>query len=141
MSRRTFKADGQKQSLVEIADLSLTTLHEDMTRCPLLGVARRIQADQGSHLLWKSMSRRNRAGHRGKTNDRPLLPSGHNTISTLDALSRSLIPGLSQGCCVVTGTAFELPMVIQVDHLPSNRQPASEDVNLEKLWSEPTAEA
>jgi hypothetical protein len=39
-----------------------------------------------------------------------------NAISTLDALSRSLIPGLSQGCCVVTGTAFELPMVIQVVH-------------------------
>lgn len=58
-----------------------------------------------------------------------------NTISTLDALSRGLIPGLSQGCCVVTGTAFDLPMVIQVDRLPSNRQPASEDVDLETLWS------
>lgn len=69
-------------------------------------------------------------------NDRDLFLID-NTISTLDALSRSLIPGLSQGCCVVTGTAFELPMVIQVDRLPSNKQPASEDVDLEKLWSEP----
>jgi DNA helicase HerA-like ATPase len=60
-----------------------------------------------------------------------------NTISTLDSLSRSLIPGLSQGCCVVTGTAFELPMVIQVDRLPSHKQPASEDVDLERLWSTP----
>lgn len=59
-----------------------------------------------------------------------------NTISTLDSLSRSHIPGLSQGCCVVTGTAFELPMVIQVDRLPGNKQPASEDVDLERLWSE-----
>lgn len=59
-----------------------------------------------------------------------------NTISTLDALSRNLIPGLSQGCCVVTGTAFDLPMVIQVDRLPSDKQPASEDVDLEKLWGE-----
>ena len=58
-----------------------------------------------------------------------------NTISTLDPLSRSLIPGLSQGCCVVTGTAFELPMLIQVDRLPSHKQPASEDVDLERLWS------
>lgn len=64
-----------------------------------------------------------------------------NTISTLDALSRGLIPGLSQGCCVVTGTAFELPMVIQVDRLPSNKQPASEDVDLERLWSPPPAAA
>ncbi|WP_395593346.1 ATP-binding protein [Pseudomonas sp. B26140] len=62
-----------------------------------------------------------------------------NTISTLDALSRNLIPGLSQGCCVVTGTAFELPMVIQVDRLPSSKQPASEDVDLEKLWSDDLA--
>lgn len=60
-----------------------------------------------------------------------------NTISTLDALSRNLIPGLSQGCCVVTGTAFDLPMVIQVDRLPSDKQPTSEDVDLEKLWSAP----
>lgn len=68
-------------------------------------------------------------------NDRDLFLID-NTISTMDALSRSLIPGLSQGCCVVTGTAFELPMVIQVDRLPSDKQPASEDVDLEKLWSE-----
>ena len=67
-------------------------------------------------------------------NDRDLFLLD-NTISTLDALSRSLIPGLSQGCCVVTGTAFELPMVIQVDRLPSDKQPDSEDVDLDKLWS------
>lgn len=59
-----------------------------------------------------------------------------NTISTLDSLSRSLIPGLSQGCCVVTGTAFELPMVIQVDRLLDGKQPASEDVDLDRLWSD-----
>jgi len=68
-------------------------------------------------------------------NDRDLFLV-ENTISTLDALSRSLIPGLSQGCCVVTGTAFELPMVIQVDRLPSDKQPASEDVDLAVLWSD-----
>ncbi|MCW5120957.1 hypothetical protein B7L17_029725 [Burkholderia cenocepacia] len=65
-------------------------------------------------------------------NDRDLFIID-NTISTLDALSRSLIPGLSQGCCVATGTAFDLPLVIQVDRLPSDKQPASEDVDLEKL--------
>lgn len=60
-----------------------------------------------------------------------------NTITTLDSLSRGLIPSLSQGCCVVTGTAFELPMVVQVDRLPRSKQPASEDVDLESLWSAP----
>lgn len=68
-------------------------------------------------------------------NDRDLFLID-NTISTLDALSRGLIPGLAQGCCVATGTAFELPIVIQVDRLPSEKQPASEDVDLELLWSE-----
>lgn len=67
-------------------------------------------------------------------NDRDLFLI-NNTISTLDTLSRGLIPGLSKGCCVVTGTAFELPMVIQVDRLPSEKQPASEDVDLESLWN------
>lgn len=60
-----------------------------------------------------------------------------NTISTLDALSRGLIPGLAQGCCVVTGTAFDLPMVIQVERLSKEKQPDSEDVDLEKLWGAP----
>jgi hypothetical protein len=60
-----------------------------------------------------------------------------NTISTLDTLSRGLIPGLAQGCCVVTGTAFDLPLVIQVDRLSAEKQPASEDVNLEHLWRDP----
>lgn len=67
-------------------------------------------------------------------NDRDLFLID-NTISTLDALSRSLIPGLAQGCCVVTGTAFDLPMVIQVDRLSREKQPDSEDVNLERLWA------
>jgi hypothetical protein len=57
-----------------------------------------------------------------------------NAISTLDSMSRSLIPGLAQGSCVVTGTAFDLPMLLQVDRLAQNKQPASEDVNLESLW-------
>lgn len=58
-----------------------------------------------------------------------------NTISTLDNLSRSLIPNLSKGCCIITGTSFDLPMILQVDKLDFARQPDSEDVNLEKLWS------
>ena len=73
-------------------------------------------------------------------NDRDLFLI-NNTISTLDATSRGLIPGLAQGCCVVAGTAFDIPMVIQVDRLSSNRQPASEDVDLEKLWSAPSIDA
>lgn len=68
-------------------------------------------------------------------NDRDLFLID-NTITTLDTLSRGLIPGLAQGSCVVTGTAFDLPMVLQIDRLSRDKQPASEDVNLEELWVE-----
>lgn len=58
-----------------------------------------------------------------------------NTVTTLDSLSRGLIPNLAQGCCVVTGTAFDVPMILQIDRMPKAQRPDSEDVDLEKLWS------
>ncbi|MEI7143952.1 ATP-binding protein [Pectobacterium brasiliense] len=66
-------------------------------------------------------------------NDRDLLLID-NTISTLDNMSRSMIPNLSKGCCIVTGTSFNLPMLLQVDLLERSKQPDSEDVDLEKIW-------
>jgi DNA helicase HerA-like ATPase len=69
-------------------------------------------------------------------NDRDLYLI-NNTISTLDAMSKGMIPSLSKGCCVVTGTSFDLPMTLQVDILESEKQPDSEDVDLEKLWGQP----
>lgn len=59
-----------------------------------------------------------------------------NTISTLDSMSRSMIPNLSRGSCVITGTAFDLPMLLQVNELEKEKQPDSEDVNLQALWAE-----
>jgi uncharacterized protein len=72
-------------------------------------------------------------------NDRDLFLID-NTITTLDSLSRGLIPGLAQGCCVVTGTSFDLPMVLQIDRLEKVKQPDSEDVDLDSLWSDPVIE-
>jgi uncharacterized protein len=69
-------------------------------------------------------------------NDRDLFLID-NTITTLDNLSKGLIPGLAQGCCVVTGTSFDLPMVLQIDPLIKTKQPDSEDVDLEVLWADP----
>lgn len=68
-------------------------------------------------------------------NDRDLFLID-NTISTLDSMSRSMIPNLSRGSCVITGTAFDLPMLLQVDELEKVKQPDSEDVDLEMLWAE-----
>jgi hypothetical protein len=60
-----------------------------------------------------------------------------NTISTLDSSSKALIPTLARGCCVVTGTAFELPMILKIDPLLREHRPSSDDVNLEELWALP----
>ncbi|MGS0743470.1 ATP-binding protein [Glaciimonas sp. GG7] len=60
-----------------------------------------------------------------------------NTISTLDSSSKALIPTLAKGCCVVTGTAFDLPMILKIDPLLKEHRPASDDVNLEELWAIP----
>lgn len=60
-----------------------------------------------------------------------------NTISTLDSSSKALIPTLAKGCCVVTGTAFDLPMILKIDPLGKEHRPSSDDVNLEELWVEP----
>lgn len=66
-------------------------------------------------------------------NDRDLFLID-NTISTLDNMSRNMIPNLSRGSCVITGTAFDIPMLLQVNELERDKQPDSEDVDLEKLW-------
>jgi uncharacterized protein len=68
-------------------------------------------------------------------NDRDLFLV-ENTITTLDALSRSMIPSLAQGCCVITGTSFDLPLLLQVEQLSPDLRPDSEDVDLEALWAE-----
>lgn len=72
-------------------------------------------------------------------NDRDLFLLD-NTISTLDSVSRSLIPNLSRGSCIITGTSFDLPMLIQVNELSDNSKPDSNDVLLESLWSVKTEE-
>jgi hypothetical protein len=66
-------------------------------------------------------------------NDRDLLLL-ENSISTLDSLSRSMIPNLSKGCAVITGTSFDIPMIVQFKPLAEGQQPDSGDVNLRELW-------
>lgn len=68
-------------------------------------------------------------------NDRDLMLLD-NTISTLDSLSRSMIPNLSKGCAVITGTSFDIPMVVQFERLEKESQPDSGDVDLHSLWSD-----
>ena len=61
-----------------------------------------------------------------------------NVISTLDRSSKQLIPVLPQGACIVTGTAFDFPQIIQVDKIKNREErPNSDDINLEELWKKP----
>ena len=58
-----------------------------------------------------------------------------NVISTLDRSSKQLIPVLPQGACIVTGTAFDFPKIIQVDKIENKEErPNSDDIDLEELW-------
>lgn len=67
-------------------------------------------------------------------NDRDLFLL-ENTISTLDTLSKNLIPNLSKGSCIITGVSFDLPIMLQIEQLEKDKQPDSGDVDLELLWS------
>ncbi|WP_409478870.1 ATP-binding protein [Pseudobdellovibrio sp. HCB154] len=66
-------------------------------------------------------------------NDKDLLLID-NSLSTLDRLSKEMIPSLPTGSCIVTGTSFNIPLVIQVEQLSNANRPDSEDVNLDELW-------
>lgn len=57
-----------------------------------------------------------------------------NTLSALDAVTRSTIPNLSPGQAIVTGVSFEQPVVVQVDELDDSKKPKSSNTNLLKIW-------
>lgn len=57
-----------------------------------------------------------------------------NLISNLDSSSRSLVPILPSGACVVSGTAFHTPMIIQIQRLPSELAPQSDTIDLDSFW-------
>lgn len=58
-----------------------------------------------------------------------------NVISTLDKSSKQMIPTLPQGACIMTGTAFDIPKLIQVFRIKEkHNRPTSDDYNLEKIW-------
>lgn len=58
-----------------------------------------------------------------------------NTLTTLDNVSRKMIPALAPGQCIITGTEFQLPLITQVHRLKITRSPNSENINLVELWS------
>lgn len=63
------------------------------------------------------------------------------TMPTLDRASFDMIPTLGKGECVVTGTAFSLPVFTIVDWDESDPRPHSDDLILTDLWIEAEREA
>ena len=51
-------------------------------------------------------------------------------ISYLDKVSVENLPILPVGACVLSGTAIDLPVILQVKSLPEAYQPHSENINL-----------
>lgn len=59
------------------------------------------------------------------------------SLSTLDPTNKKLIPTLAPGACVVTGSALNMPIIIQVDYIEeSHIRPQSDTINLIETWSE-----
>lgn len=66
-------------------------------------------------------------------NDEDLRAIGK-AVSFIDDANASMIPVLTQGCCIVSGTATTYPVRVQVDPLELEKQPMSFDRDLVKAW-------
>ena len=58
----------------------------------------------------------------------------NNTINTLDSVSTANIPLLAQGQCILTGTSFNLPKIVQITKLDDEQSPNSASADLNSLW-------
>lgn len=57
-----------------------------------------------------------------------------NSLNNLDSSSRALIPSLPAGACVLSGTAFHTPVVIQIERLSKEIAPESDTIDLDAYW-------
>lgn len=57
-----------------------------------------------------------------------------NTISSLDDLSKQMIPNLAKGCAIITGTSFDIPMIVQFNEMSEDSRPDSDDIDIKALW-------
>jgi uncharacterized protein len=58
-----------------------------------------------------------------------------NTITTLDRVSKNAIPTLAAGSCIITGTAFVMPVFANMTYIKEKElRPSSDNVNLLELW-------
>lgn len=55
------------------------------------------------------------------------------TVSSLDSVTKQKIPSLGPGQCIILGTSFKFPLLVQIDFL-DDRAPKSETIDLMSLW-------
>lgn len=56
-------------------------------------------------------------------------------IAFLDSSKHEMIPILTQGQCICSGIFVDFPVNVQVEKLPSEKQPNSNDIKLEDIWT------
>lgn len=59
----------------------------------------------------------------------------HRTVAFADKASNEMIPILPAGGCLVSGLATNFPVLVQIDILPTNHRPKSENVDIDKVWT------
>jgi len=57
------------------------------------------------------------------------------TIAYLDKLSFESIPVLSVGSCFIAGLASDIPVKVDIDLLPNEKQPRSETIDFNNAWA------
>lgn len=58
----------------------------------------------------------------------------YRTVAFADKASNEMIPILPPGGCLVSGLATNFPVLVQIDILPSDCRPKSENVDINKAW-------
>ena len=58
----------------------------------------------------------------------------YRTVAFADKSSNEMISILPAGGCLVSGLATNFPVLVQIDMLPLNRRPKSDNVNIDEAW-------
>ena len=59
----------------------------------------------------------------------------YRTVAFADKASNEMIPILPAGGCLVSGLATNFPVLVQIDILPDESRPKSENVDVNKVWT------
>lgn len=62
------------------------------------------------------------------------LESVKNAVMFLDRNSFESIPSLPRGTCIISGTSFQIPAIVNIDKLDEGEPPNNETFDLVKLW-------